>query len=490
MMPQPSGIVKGPLDADMLIPLQRGAEPLSRQVYRWIRDSIVERAVRAGDALPSTRELADQNSISRTVVVQAYDQLMAEGFITGRRGSGTYVSQVLQPPVSPAPRRSAPVRLSRYGSRVVSARASQSDERRSHPARYDFAYGRCSLDEFPLAAWRRILQRRTRTAPLRSFDYGTAAGDPALRDAIAGHLRRSRAIHCDVSQIIIMNGSQQALDLTIRLLMNPGDTIVVEDPQYHGLRQVMLAAALRVRAVPVDHDGIDVRRMPRQARLAMVTPSHQFPTGAVLSLERRLALLDWARRANAVVVEDDYDGEFRYEGEPLEPLQSLDREGRVLYAGTFSRTIFPALRIGYVVAPHPLVPAFLAAKRIADRHTAVLEQETLAEFIASGAYERHLRRTRRAHARRREALLSSIERYLGDRVTVSGSRSGTHIALWPRAKVSEKDTIARAAAAGVHIYGIASYYLRQPPPIGFLLGYASLTVPQIREGIRRLADVL
>jgi GntR family transcriptional regulator/MocR family aminotransferase len=325
---------------------------------------------------------------------------------------------------------------------------------------------------------------------MRSFDYGAAAGDLALRQAIAGHLRRSRAIHCDASQVIIVNGSQQALDLTIRLLLNPGDTIVVEDPQYHGLRQVMLASALRVRAVPVDHDGIDVRRMPRQARLAMVTPSHQFPTGAVLSLERRLALLDWARRANAVVVEDDYDGEFRYEGEPLEPLQSLDRDGRVLYVGTFSRTIFPALRIGYVVAPPPLVSAFLAAKWIADRHTAILEQETLAEFIASGAYERHLRRARRAHAKRRDALLSSIERHLGDRVTVTGSRSGTHIALWPHAKVTEAETVAQAAAAGIHIYGIASYYLRQPPPVGFLLGYAGLTVPQIREGIRRLATVL
>ncbi|HEX6770929.1 MAG TPA: PLP-dependent aminotransferase family protein [Acidobacteriaceae bacterium] len=490
----------------MLIPLKRGpdkrgpdkkgTEPLSRQVYRWIRDAIVERALRAGEALPSTRELAEENSISRTVVVQAYDQLMAEGFITGRHGSGTYVSEVLHPAASSVPCRTAPVRLSRYGARVVaSKRAAQSDERRPRPARYDFAYGRCSLDEFPLAAWRRILQRRTRTAPMRSFEYGTAGGDPALREAIAGHLRRSRAIHCDVSQVMIVNGSQQALDLTIRLLMNPGDTIVVEDPQYHGLRQVMLASALRVRAVPVDQDGIDVRRLPRQARLAMVTPSHQFPTGAVLSLERRLALLEWARRANAVVVEDDYDGEFRYEGEPLEPLQSLDREGRVLYVGTFSRTVFPALRIGYVVAPQPLVPAFLAAKWIADRHTAVLEQETLAEFIASGAYERHLRRTRRANAKRREALLSSIDRYLGDRVTISGSRAGSHISLWPCAKisapkVSAEETIARAAAAGVHIYGIGSYYLRQPPPVGFLLGYAGLTVPQIREGIRRLADVL
>jgi GntR family transcriptional regulator/MocR family aminotransferase len=290
--------------------------------------------------------------------------------------------------------------------------------------------------------------------------------------------------------VLIVNGSQQALDLAIRLLLNPGDIVAVEDPQYHGMRQVLQAARLRVRPVSVDHDGIDPSRMPRDARLALVTPSHQFPTGAVLSLERRLTLLAWARRANAIIVEDDYDGEFRYEGEPVEPLQSLDRDGRVLYVGTFSRTMFPALRIGYIVAPRPLVPAFVAAKWLADRHTAILEQETLAEFIASGAYERHLRRTRRVNTTRRAALLSAIEQHLADRVTISGSRSGTHIVLWPRAKVSEAATIVRAAAAGVGIDGIARYYLRQAAQPGFLLGYANLTVAQIREGIRRLGEVL
>ena len=475
----------------MLIPLIKGSEPLSRQVYLWVRHAIMERALRPGDSLPSTRELAEENSISRTVVVQAYDQLIAEGFITGRRGSGTYVSEHLHTKTSPTPQRATQVRLSKFGDAATDiAKRGISPVRETHALRYDFAYGRCSLDEFPLAAWRRILLRRTRSAPLRSFDYGAAAGSVALREAITSHLRRSRAIHCDVSQVVIVNGSQQALDLTIRLLLNPGDPVAVEDPQYHGMRQVLLAARLRMLPVPVDHDGIDLTRMPRHAKLAMVTPSHQFPTGAVLPLQRRLALLDWARRANAVIVEDDYDGEFRYEGEPLEPLQSLDRDGRVLYVGTFSRTMFPALRIGYVVAPQPLVSAFVAAKWLADRHTAVLEQETLAEFIACGAYERYLRRTRRANAMRRDALLSAIELNLGDRVTISGSRSGTHIVVWPRAKVSETVTIARAAAAGVRIHGIAGYYLKQPLRPGFLLGYANLTVTQIREGIRRLGEAL
>jgi GntR family transcriptional regulator / MocR family aminotransferase len=475
----------------MLIPLKRGADPLSRQVYLWIRHGIMERTLRPGESLPSTRVLAEENSISRTVVVQAYDQLIAEGFIAGRRGSGTYVSEQLNSAASPVPKRTAPIRLSHFGNAATAVvRRGLSPIGERSPLRYDFAYGASSLEQFPLAAWRRILLRRTRSAPLRSFDYGAAMGDKALREAITGHLQRSRAIHCDISQVLIVNGSQQALDLTTRLLLNPGDLVAVEDPQYHGMRQVLMAARLRVRPVPVDQNGIDLSRMPRQAKLALVTPSHQFPTGAVLSLERRLALLAWARRSNAVIVEDDYDGEFRYEGEPVEPLQSLDCDGRVLYVGTFSRTMFPALRIGYVVAPRPLVPALVAAKWLADRHTAILEQETLAEFIATGAYERHLRRTRRVNTTRRAALLSAIDQHLADRVTVSGSRSGTHVVLWPRAKVSETATIARAAAVGVGIYGIAGYYLRQPPQPGFVLGYANLTVAQIREGIRRLIDVL
>ncbi len=475
----------------MLIPLQRNSIPLSRQVYQWIRHAIVERALQPGEALPSTRELSEVNSISRTVVVQAYEQLTAEGFIAGRRGSGTYVSARIEPAPLRANKSSVSVRLSAFGRAATDiAQKGLSPIHRSRSVRYDFAYGKCALDDFPLAAWRRILLRRTRSASMRSFDYGAPTGSNTLREAIAAHLRRSRALDCDVSQVIIVNGSQQAFDLTARLLLKPGDSVAIEDPQYHGMRQVLLAARVRMHAVPVDDDGLVPTHLPRRARLALVTPSHQFPTGAVLSLERRMALLAWARRANALIVEDDYDGEFRYEGEPVEPLQSLDREGRVLYIGTFSRTLFPAMRIGYLIAPLPLVDSFAAAKWLSDRHTPVLEQETLAEFIASGAYERHLRRARRANAVRRDALLAAVETHLGDRVSVTGSRSGTHIVLRTRGRVSEAMTIQRAAAADVGIYGISSHYLRPNPPAGFLLGYAGMPIEQIREGIRHLGDVL
>ncbi len=330
--------------------------------------------------------------------------------------------------------------------------------------------------------------RRARESPLRTFAYGGAAGSLSLREAIATHLRRARAVACEASQVIVVNGSQQALDLTARVLLERGDGVAIENPHYLGARDVFQAAGARLIPVTVDHEGLNPAKLPDPARVVFVTPSHQFPTGAILPLARRLALLDWARRAGAIVIEDDYDGEFHYEGQPVESMQGLDAEGRVIYVGTFSRTVFPALRIGYLVAPASLVPALTAAKWLCDRHTATLEQETLAEFIATGAYERHLRRARRANALRRNALLDAIEKYLGDRVSVIGSGSGTHLTLWPRRKCSEEWMIQQAASRGVGIQGLSRYYLGRPARSGVMLGYARAKPDEIREGIRRLAE--
>jgi GntR family transcriptional regulator/MocR family aminotransferase len=311
----------------------------------------------------------------------------------------------------------------------------------------------------------------------------------SLREAISVHLRRSRAVICDASQVIVVNGSQQALDLIARVLIERGDPVAVEDPQYQGTREVLRAAGARSLPVPVDHDGLRPDALPKNARVAFVTPSHQFPTGAILPLARRLALLDWARRKDAVVVEDDYDGEFRYEGQPLESLQGLDSEGRVIYVGTFSRTIFSALRIGYLIAPKSLVAAFTAAKWLCDRHTATLEQETLAEFISTGMYERHLRRVRQRNTAHRTALLDAIREYLADRVEVAGDGAGTHVVLWPTGKhIAEEALIQHAAARGVGVYGISGYYLARPSRTGLMLGYSRLNEQGIREGIRLLGE--
>ncbi|HZU28015.1 MAG TPA: PLP-dependent aminotransferase family protein [Bryobacteraceae bacterium] len=474
----------------LTIPLAKNAGPLFRQVYAGLRDAILSGALAAGEKLPSTRELAEQLGVSRTVALLAFDQLLAEGFAQSRTGSGTYVARGLAERGSAARHGSAKLRLSTFGRSAALAMSRVYVPAQQKPALpYDFAYGRSDLETFPFELWRRTLLRCARKAPVSELHYGAAAGNARLREAICAHLRRSRAVNCEASQVIVVNGSQQALDLIARVLIEPGDRVAIEDPSYQGTREVLRAARARLAPVAVDRDGLNPERLPAKARLAFVTPSHQFPTGAILPLGRRAALLDWARRNRAVIVEDDYDGEFRYEGQPLESLQGLDQDGRVIYIGTFSRTVFPSLRIGYLIAPAALVPAFTAAKWLSDRHTAALEQATLAEFISSGAYERSLRHVRRRTALRRRMLLDAIAKWLGDRVEITGDGAGAHVALWPREAVDEEAAIAAAAARGVGIYGIAPYYLRRPSRTGFLLGYSRMRETEIREGISRMSQV-
>ena len=470
-----------------VIPLSKTGEPLSRQIYLWLRSAILRGTLRSGERLPSTRDLAEQARVSRTVVLLAYEQLLAEGFVQGVHGSGTYVSESVSAGGHKGPDTAAKVRLSHFGTSVGKA-ALRLPGKRQTGLRYDFSYRRLPMEGFPFETWQRILTRRSRSAPLRTLDYALPAGSEKLRDAIAAHLRRSRAVVCDASQVIIVSGSQQALDLVARVLLERGDTVAIEDPHYQGARDVFQAAGARLLSVEVDGEGVNPDKLPKRARIVFVTPSHQFPTGTILSLSRRMALLKWAKRAGAVVIEDDYDGEFRYEGRPVESMQGLDTEGRVIYVGTFSRTIFPSLRIGYLIAPKSLARALTAAKWLCDRHTATLEQETLAEFIATGAYERHLRRSRRANAARRIALLQAVQEFLGDKVRLTGDGSGAHVVLWPRGRVSEEAIIAWAAQKDVGVYGVARHFWRRPRRPGLMLGYSRMREEDIREGIRRLAE--
>jgi GntR family transcriptional regulator / MocR family aminotransferase len=480
-----------PLFMQLAIPLSESKEPLFRQIYREMRQAILGGALVPGERLPSTRDLAEQLGVSRTVVVLAYEHLLAEGFIIGRGGSGTYVSDRLAGNIVPGTKKLARLRLSRFGNTVARSIATVGTPlQRPVTPRYNFIYGRSDLETFPFAIWRRLLLRQARKGSTRQFDYGSAQGNSDLRAAICAYLRRSRAVVCDPSEVIVVNGSQQALDLVTRVLVDPGDPVAIENPHYDGVREALRAAGAQLRPVPVDREGLDPAQLPDDARMVFVTPSHQFPTGAILSLERRLALLKWARRRNAVIVEDDYDGESHYDARPLESLQGLDRDGRIVYIGTFSRTVFASLRIGYLIAPASLVPAFTAAKWLSDLHSASLEQQTLAEFIAGGMYERHLRRLRRRNTARRAAVLDAVGKYLGDRVEVTGEGAGAQVMLWPRKLVSEEAVVAAAAKRGVGIYGIAHCFLRQPSRPGFLLGYARLTEREIREGIRLLAEVL
>lgn len=473
----------------MLVTLS-GSGPLFQQIYRALREAILSGRLRPGDRLPVTRALSRDLGVSRNVVLIAYEQLIAEGYATGRVGAGTFVAQAMARPVRAAPvePRNGSPRLSRYGMRILSDPVADPPlPTRTVRARYDFSYYLANPDDFPATAWRRLLARHLRAMPL---DYASAGGDALLRREIAHYLGRTRGIRCDSGQILLLNGTQQALDLTARVLLNAGDRVVMEDPHYAAAREVFRSVGARIVPVPVDAGGLCTGLLPRKARLAYVTPSHQFPTGAVLPLERRLALLEWAAAGGAYVLEDDYGGEYRYGGRPIEAVQALDRTGCVLYTGSFSRILFPSLRMGYLVAPPELVRPLAQAKWIADRHTSLLQQAALGEFLHGGHLERAVRRARQRHLRRRDAMLAAVERHFGSTVEVLGADAGVHVLLRtgdvPAAGAAK--WLEAAVKVGVKVGAVAHYYVNPPACCELLLGYAGVNERQIAAGIRLLAS--
>jgi GntR family transcriptional regulator/MocR family aminotransferase len=482
-----------------------GNGALYDQIYRSLRGQILRGRLAAASRVPATRDLASDLGVSRNVAMMAYRQLLDEGYLTARHGAGTFVASVLPRSLTtvaaqrrPASRKApAPPRLSVYSRRVSeeSERSRFTWEPRRDALPYDFRYGTPSFTDFPHQTWCRVLMRHARRATIRDLDYGPPEGLPALREAIADYVGRARAIRCTAEQIVVVNGSQQALDLAARMLVDPGDVVLMEDAHYRGARAVMKAAGARIETIATDEQGLctaDLAQWRAQARLAIVTPSHQFPTGAVMTLPRRLELLEWAGLADAFVFEDDYDSEYRYAGRPLEALAALDQSGRVLYAATFSKVMFPSLRLGYMIVPERLIEPLRSLKALVDTGSSTLAQAALVEFIREGHFERHLHRMRARNARRRAAMLDAIERHLGRRARVSGVNAGLHLLLWldDLAPSRVRELRIRAARAGVGVYSVAPFYLNPPKRAGLLLGYASLPEKQIADGIRRLAAVI
>ena len=477
-----------------------GIGPVYRQLYRAIRAAILDRRLRPGERLPSTRWIADDSGVSRNRVLLAYLQLIDEGYAVGRPGSGTFVAPELPDEgvaitsASRIARRQAAPRLSRFAARVMEGELDWSQE--SSPP-LDFHYGRPSLDDFPHSIWRRLVARGARDLTLPDIDCAPAAavGLSALREAIAGYLSRWRGVSASSDQIVVTNGSQQALNLVARLVLNPGDCAAIEDPHYVGARLAFLGAEADIVGIPVDGQGLDVTaliRSRRRPKLIYVTPSHQFPTGAVLPLARRLALLRYAERVGAYVIEDDYDSEYRYGSAPLESLHGLDRGGRVLYVGTFSKILFPALRVGYVVAPPKLAPVLERAKTISDFGNSLFEQRVLAEFIGAGHLDVHVRRSRRRHAARRRLLLEELTRVLGDRIEVLGADAGLHIVVvigGLRSSVTAR-IVTEAKEHGVGVYGTQPYYLGESRGMHNAPRHGALSEDEIREGVKRLGAVI
>ncbi|WP_163510680.1 PLP-dependent aminotransferase family protein [Fodinicola acaciae] len=462
-----------------------GRGDLAARIYRQLHDAILDGRLRPGERLPSARELAARLEVSRNTVAAAYERLTAEGFLVGKVGAGTYVQADA---LGPAKKRQAP------GGGSVQPRPLWRGLAARTPTAagpYDFRVGMPDPRLFPLESWRRLVARELRPGLLLARQYADPSGYEPLRTAIARHVGVSRSVRADADDVVVTNGAQQAVDLAARVLVEPGGCVAVEEPGYPPVRMLFRSLGARIVSVPVDAEGIDVTAIPKSARLVYTTPSHQFPLGITMSLRRRAALLDWAQRNDAVIIEDDYDSEFRFSDRPLEPLQSIDRFGRVVYVGSFSKTLIPMLRLGFLVAPASLQPALRMARQLSDWHAELSTQAALARFVDDGLLARHIRRATRAYAVRYELVLDALQGQLARWLRIVPSVSGLHVCatVRPEAHVDIPDVITRAAKRGIALESLAGYCSEEPAVDGLVLGYGGIDAELIPPALRQLAAV-
>ena len=461
-----------------------GRGDLSVRIYRQLLDAVLDGRLRSGERLPPTRELARRLDVSRNTVAVAYEWLAAEELVTSRVGAGTFVCTESLGRVDG---RHAPA-----GAGVHPRRAWESippTDVRSVDRPYNFAVGLPDARLFPLTTWRRLVARELRPAALRAVGYGDPGGHRDLRAAIARFIGVSRSVRAGADDVIVTSGAQQALDLIARVLIEPRSVVAVEEPGYPPARLLFKSLGARVAGVPVDAEGLDVSAIPRAARLVYVTPSHQFPIGTPMSLQRRAALLAWAERRGAVVIEDDYDSEFRFEGRPLDPLQSLDRGGRVVYVGSFSKVMLPTLRLGFLVAPASLQRALLTAKQLTDWHGEIATQAALARFIDEGLLARHIRKATREYAERRQRITTILQRDFARWLRLVPSAAGLHLTAGraPGASINIDEVVHRAQASGVTVHALSRFCGESPAKSGLVIGYGAIPTAKIEEGMRRLA---
>lgn len=464
--------------------------------YRWLyealRSEILEGRLRPGTRLPSTRDFASQYGLARGTIVNAFEQLKSEGYVEGSTGSGTYVSKVLPermlhvaplPAAKPLTRRSHV--LSEYGNRATLFTTYESQPIRA------FRSNLPALELFPTELWAKITQRRLRTISRQQLMGCGPLGYLPLRQAIAEYLAKSRGVRCTSEQVAIVSGVQEGLDLTARLLLNPGDRVCMENPGYPGARLVFQASRGEIVAARTDDEGVVVEHLPRRdIRLIYVTPAHQFPLGTTMSLVRRLQLLEWARKSTAMIFEDDYDSEYRYVGRPIPAMQGLDNAGSVLYAGSFSKVLFPGLRLGYMVIPVDLVRRFEAMLSLTSRHAPMLEQLVLTDFIQEGHFGRHLRRMRQVYADRLSVLLEEARLRLGGLLEISNVAAGLQTPGWLHGGIDAESAAAAAAKRNVEVTPLNRYGKGRIAREGLQLGFAALDEKEIRRGVRELAVAL
>ncbi|HET8634664.1 MAG TPA: PLP-dependent aminotransferase family protein [Gemmatimonadales bacterium] len=476
----------------LVLPPRETGTTAGRWLYDALRAAILDRRLGPGVRLPATRDLARQYRLARGTVVTAFEQLRAEGYIRGKRGSGTYVNDVLPDALLVAGLPRADVRARRgdgAGLRLSDvARRTTPFSTTPLPRIRAFRANQPALDLVPTTLWAQVAGRRLRSVTIQQLMGCPPLGYAPLREAVAGYLTSARGVRCSAAQVCIVSGVQDALDLAARLLLNPGDRVAMEDPGYSGASLAFSALAAKVIGVPIDAEGMTLPpRLLRDARLVYVTPAHQFPLGVTMSLARRLALLAWARAANAVIFEDDYDSEFRYAGAPMPALQGLDEDDRVLFAGSFSKVLFPGLRLGYLVVPESLVERVEVMLSVSRRHGPVLEQAILADFIADGHFGRHVRRMREIYAQRLGVLLEEGRRHLEGLVRISDIEAGLQTVGWLAQGLNAEEVTAAAARREVQVVPLSEYAVTRQPPEALQLGFAAVDEVELKRGVRELA---
>ena len=472
---------------ELLLTIDReGSVALHRQLERALQDAIRSGRLGPGAALPSTRSLSEELSVSRGVVVEAFEQLTAEGYLESRPGGKTRVA-------SRVPEAAGPARARRDRSHDIDPVPDESIVLPTHAfnrLRFDFSFGRPDVTTFPRQTWLRSLKRVLNEAPAEELSYLDGRGSLVLRQALASYLNRVRATDATPGRVIITNGFAQAQRLVLQVLRSHGARrIAIEDPGQVDTRRAADLMGLEIVAVPVDEDGLIVERLAAaDVALCVVTPAHQFPTGAVMSPERRAALVRWARERDSLILEDDYDAEYRYDREPIGAIQGLAPES-VLYAGSASKTLAPGLRLGWLILPARLVEAFATAKFNYDRGSASIEQLAFADFLSRGEFDRHLRRMRPLYRSRRDALLRALEHHLPD-VRPTGASAGLHVLAWLPEDADEAAIVARAASRDVAVDGLASMRVAAAAPPALILGYARPTEREIEQGVALLAEAM
>ncbi len=470
---------------------RNSSTPVYRQLYDSIRNMILAGQFRSGQRLPSSRDIADRFNISRTTVLQAYEDLLSEGYIEGKTGAGTFVSSKIPEKFINTTSSKKVIKKKKFVAKKSSQLSKYLNYERADYNKFQpFKPGIPDLNNFPFVLWSKLLSNVINELSPKEFGYSSAAGFKPLRVAIANHIRVSRSVNCEPEQIIITGGSQQGIDLICRVLLERGDNVGFEDPGYPGARDIILAAGMNLIPLQMDNEGLTYQNIKKKCNLIYTTPSHQYPLGITMSLQRRLELIDFASSKNIWILEDDYDSEYRYDGHPISSLQGIDEYGCVIYMGTFSKVMFPGLRIGYLVVPDSLIDSFIAAKLLSDRNSPIFEQAALCKFISDGHFGRHLRKMRLLYEQRKKFFFDSVEEHLSPHLTLHKTETGLHTFAWLKRIRSDKKIAKHFFENGVITPALSDYSIKNKLKPGLVLGYAAYSEKQIMSSVNKMRGLL